>query len=282
MAEEGLTPEDIALIESFGGEESDTDSERRKKYRRLLIEMGVIEPTQSDLIDFFGEAASSELGGESAEDMFRRFSESPGVLDPTDAFRRTGERASEEREFESSRSSALDLILGLLTGSGGSGRTFRPSVMQQPSEADLFKSVEQAELGPASDLVFRDVYDELFPDVGQGEGPFEQFAQKQAKEFENQFMTDTFKKFNEPGFMDTLRADYEGLYRQKERGDFDGAGGDIPAFEDFIKERVTGDYRSYLTSQTSMQDLRSAFELASPEARGQRDAGSIAPPRRIL
>lgn len=281
MAEEGLTPEDIALIEQLGGgEEGETDAERKKRIRRYLIEQGIIEPTQSDLIDQFGDVMDSELGGESAEDMFRRFLETPGI-DPLDAFARTGERARQEVEYGNAKQDVLGLLAQLLSGSGG-GRTFRPSVMQQPSEKDLFGAVEDAALGPAPDLLFRDVYDELFPKVGAGEGPFERFAQKQAKEFESQFLTETFRKFNEPGFQDQLRADYENLYRTKERGDFDGAGGSIPAFEDYIKQRVTTDYRTFLTGQTSMQDLKKAFELASPDERGQRDAGSLAPPRRIL
>jgi len=91
---------------------------------------------------------------------------------------------------------------------------------------------------------------------------------------------DVFRQFTQPGFIDTLRGDYESLYRTKERGDFEGTGGTIPAFEDFIKTRISGDYRSFL--ETEKPKLQQAFELAAPEERGQRDRGAIAPPKRIL
>ena len=277
----GLSSEDReALFGDAEQSEEESATERRARVKRMLRELGVDIPyTDSELLDLIDEVLKEELPGGSAEEMFRSALET-GIENPG-AFRRSSERASEEVDFNEKKGTALDLLVAELLRSG-SGRTFRPSVMQQPSERELFSSTEEAALGPAPELAFRSVYPQVFPELGKGEGPFERFAQKQFKELENQFLTEVYQQFTQPGFIDTLRGDYELLYRQKERGDFEGSGGSIPAFEDFIKQRINQDFTSFLTTRTSEQQLRKAFELASPDERGQREAGSLAPPRRIL
>jgi len=202
-------------------------------------------------------------------------------LPPDVGFRRSSERAGEEVAFDREKGLTVsDLIATILDRAGGNGRTFRPSVLEQPSERELFKSTENAALGPAPEMLFRDVFAGAFPDLTQGRGPYEKFVAKQEGELENRFLGDVFRQFTQPGVIDTLRGDYESLYRTKERGDFEGTGGTIPAFEDFIKTRISGDYRSFL--ETEKPKLQQAFELAAPEERGQRDRGAIAPPKRIL
>lgn len=273
-----LTDEDIRLIEGFGTSDgTETDAQRRARIKQSLRDAGFDIPyTDSELLDRISNSSDAKLPGASAEDIFKA-----GLNSGVNQFIPSSQRASDEGAFNTAKGGKLaSLINAYLNKSGNGGRVFRPSTIQQPSESDLFNSLSNAAVGPAPDLLFRDVFNEAFPTLGQGSGPFEKFAQKQAKELEQEFLTGVFKQFEQPGFIDSLRGDYEKLYRQKESGDFNGAGGSIPAFEDYIKNRISGDYRSFLGSQH--ENVRKAFQLASPDERGQRDQGSLAPPARIL
>jgi len=260
------------------GNDGQTDADRKRQRNERLREGGLpLARTKDELLDEIDRLLSGGEG-KSAEDIFREGLDS-STGDPLSVFKRAGEQAAFEveqgRELPNLLSEFFDRY-----GSETGGRTFRPSVLQQPSEGQLFNSVENAATGPAPDLLFRDVFAENFGDFTQMSSPYDKFVAGKAKELESRFMTDIFKQFNEPGFQEGLRADYEKLYRTKERGDFDGAGGSVPAFEDFIKERVKGNFRGFL--ETEKPKLQQAFELTAPNERGQRDAGQIAPLRRIL
>jgi hypothetical protein len=254
------------------GESGETDAERRRRTRRQLIEAGLIKPTQADIINAFSDWLD---GGTTApKGGFEQFLDS----------KRGTKREVKSRERSADElAAALEIVGGALDrtgGGGGGGREFRPQTIQLPSERQLFGAAENAALGPAPDLLFREVFEEAFPEFGRKESPFNRFVQQKGGELEKRFMGDVFKQFNEPGFQDLLKQDYESLVRQMERGSFDGAGGSVPAFEDFIKQRISADFRQFLEGEKPKLDK--AFELTSPDQRGQRQTGGIAPPKRIL
>lgn len=271
MSDGGFDPNE------YGNTDATAASEKKRKRDERLRQAGLpVVRSKDDLLDSI-DALLSGGAGKSAEDLFREGLTSGG--DPLAAFK----AASDQAAFQKKQGAELP---GLLSdyfdryGPDAGGRTFRPSVMQQPSEKDLFTSFSNAAEGPAPDLLFRDVFAENFPDLTKMRGPYDKFVAGKAKELEQRFLTEQFKSFNEPGMIDSLRSDYESLYRTKESGDFSGAGGSIPAFEDFIKARVKGNFADFL--QTEKPKLEQAFQLASPDERGQRDQGQIAPMRRIL
>lgn len=257
--------------------DSGGDAAAKKKARdKRLRDMGLpIEYSKDELLNQIDELLNAPAGP-SAEDLFRQGLQGGGGMD---AFLKAGQKAQLEQRQRTELPNLLQDYFDRY-GPDAGGRVFRPSVMQQPSTKDLFGAVEQAATGPAPDLLFRDVFAENFGDFTKMQSPYDRFVADQAKELEQRFMTGVFNQFNQPGFTDQLRADYESLYRQKESGDFSGAGGSIPAFEDFIKNRITGDFRGFL--QNEKPKLEQAFQLTAPKARGQQDAGDIAPLHRIL
>lgn len=257
----------------FGLVSNETATAKRRARDERLRKAGLpVERTKDDLLSQIDTLLGQDTG-KSAEDLFKEGLTSGG--DPMGAFKKAGQQAQVETQLPNLLSEFMDRF-----GPDTGGRVFRPSVMQQPSESQLFESFSNAAEGPAPDLLFRDVFAENFGDLTKMSSPYDKFVASKSKELEQRFLTTQLQDFNKPGVIDSLRADYEKLYRTKESGDFSGAGGSVPAFEDFIKQRVKGNFADFL--QTEKPKLEQAFQLTSPEDRGQHDQGRIAPPRRIL
>lgn len=234
-----------------------------------------IKRSKSDLlaeIDRLGKADT----GKSAEDLFKE-GMAPG-RDPLQGFKDASTQAGVDTKVPGLVEEYLSNY-GPKGSKGSKGSVSSPGVIQDPSEKSLFNSYQEAALGPAPDLLFRDVFKEHFGDFDKMRGPFDKFVENQAKELENRFMTEQFKNFNQPGVMDSLRGDFENLSTNG-KGNSQGTGESIPAFSDYIKSRVTGNFSDYL--QGEKPKLEQAFQLASPSERGQKDEGQLAPDRRIL
>lgn len=257
----------------FGMSDPTTSTDKRRARDERLRRAGLpVQRTKDDLLSQIDDLLGQDTG-KSAEDLFKEGLQNGA--DPLKGFQNASQQAQVDTELPNLLGEFMDRF-----GPDTGGRTFRPSVMQQPSESDLFKSFANAAEGPAPDLLFRDVFQENFGDLTKMQSPYDRFVASKSKELEQRFLTTQFNDFNEPGKIDALRADYESLYRTKEKGDFEGSGGSIPAFEDFIKQHVEGNFRDFLL--TEKPKLQQAFQLTAPQERGQRDQGQIAPMRRIL
>lgn len=255
----GLSDEERAFLEA-GLDEDEKDTEPNdSEIRRALRDAGFDVPyTKGDLLD-----------------------ELYGVMTTKNPYeQRNGEQAQKYTAFEAQRKDALGALFGAYESDTGNGRVFRPSTYQQPSQKDLLGAANQATAGPDPSSLFRDVFQEAFPDMARGVGPYEKFVQGQEKELQSRFQQQVFNEITTPGKLDELRGDYDTLLRQQESGSFNGAGGSVPAFEDFIKSRFKSNYMTFLAGEKPK--LQQAFEMASPDERGQRDAGQLAPKQRIL
>lgn len=262
----------------FSEDESSATAAKRERDARLRDAGLPIERTKNELLDEIDDAYGNNPNSAEAE---RLFLEGLTSGDPLSAFRKVGEVAQQGEEEKNKRLAPL-LDEYYDRYGGEKGRVFRPSVLQEPSEKSLFNSTEEAALGPAPDLLFRDVFKENFGDLASKTSPYDKFVASKEKDLQSKFMTDIFRQFNEPGFVDGLKADYEKLYRQKELGDFNGSGGSIPDFTSYIQGKVKGDYRTFLQAEASPDKLKQAFQLTAPKERGQKDEASIASKNRIL
>lgn len=252
-----LSEEEKAFLEAGLDDKEKEGDPNDSEIRRALREAGFDVPyTKGDLLDELYSVLTAENPYE----------------------KRTGEQAQKRVAFEESRQKALNALFGAYEDTGRKGRA--PSTYEQPSARELLGAAREATAGPDPSSLFRDVFQEAFPDLTQGEGPYEKFVQRQEKELESRFMQNVFNELTTPGKLDELRGDYDTLLRQREAGSEAGTGGSVPAFEDFIRGRFKSNYLSFLAGEKPK--LRQAFELASPEERGQRDAGQLAPKQRIL
>lgn len=246
-----------------GGDEGSEPTD--EQLRKALRDAGFDVPyTKGDLLTEIYDVYSRENPYEEAMQDFRG-----------------GDQQKKFEGFENQRKEALSMLFGAYTGKDAKeGRVFRPSTYQEPSQKSLLGAANEATMGPDPSSLFRDVFQESFPDLGEGKGPYEKFVQGQEKELESKFSQQVFNELTTPGKLDELRGDYDTLLRQQESGSFAGAGGKVPAFEDFIRGRFKSNYLTFLAAEKPK--LREAFELASPDERGQRDAGQLAPKQRIL
>lgn len=251
---DGLSPEERAFLEA-GLEEEETSEPNDSEIRKALRDAGFDIPyTKGDLLDELYAVLTTEA---------------PSPLNDEGV-----------AAFNAKKQEALSLLFGAYQSPTGSARVFRPQTYQQPSQKQLLGAAEESTMGPNPNALFRDVFTEAFPDLTQKVGPYEKFVQRQEKELEGRFMQNVFNELTTPGKLDELRGDYDKLLRQQESGSFAGAGGSVPAFEDFIRGRFKSNYLTFLAGEKPK--LRQAFELASPEERGQRDAGQLASKQRIL
>ncbi len=263
---DGLTPDERAqLFGSDGGDTSTTATERRLRTKTALQQMGI-------------DVKGTQYTGSELLDIIDQLLNAPNPF-TSEGDRRSGPAVNKYTLFEQGRAGALNDYIGQLVGlTGGAGA--KPSTIQLPNDNSVFNAYAQDATGPAPSLLFRDVFNEHFPSLGAGESPFNKFVQGKSSDLEQQFLTQVYKHFSEPGTVDSLKSDYAALSRQAENQQRAGQGGTVPSYEDFIKGRVTDNYRSFLESQRPQ--LQQAFELASPQERGQRDQSVLAPMRRIL
>lgn len=256
--EQGLSEEERAFLEA-GLDEPKDDEPSDEEIRRALRDAGFDVPyTKGDLLGELYNVLTAENPYE----------------------RRSGIQAQKYTAFEARRKEALGLLFGAYQSDTGNGRTFRPQTYQEPSNRQLLSAAQEATAGPDPSSLFRDVFQEAFPDLTKKVGPYEKFVQGQEKELESRFMQQVFNEVTTPGKLEELRGDYDTLLRQQESGSFAGAGGKVPAFEEFIRGRFKSNYMTFLAGEKPK--LQAAFELASPEERGQRDAGQLAPRQRVL
>lgn len=280
-----LTAEDRATLFGDSPDASETDAARRRRIKEVLQAGGVNAPlTDNELLDAIGELLDrpNPFANEdnfSAENAFRQGLNNPG--NPMGNFRTALEAGQGPRAaaFEAGRDATLNqLIAQYMNQAGPAGP--KPSVIQTLNTDSVYNSFLSNATGPDPNSLYRDVFQSAFPDISQGLSPFDKFVQGQEKELQARFQQQAFNEFTQPGYIDTLKGDYEALAKQGDSLRMAGGGGTIPSFEDYIKGRVQSNYMTFLAGEKPK--LEQAFQMASPQERGQRQIATIAPPRRVL
>ena len=225
--------------------DTSTGTTNRSSINDALRQLGYDIPySTADIYDLLGQLLAAGDHGVPGADF-------SGVLGQTD---------NPNSPYDTYGQLVHDLVAKLTGNLAGAGA--KPSVVQGLSDQQAWSAYQQDALGPAPSQEYQNIFAEHFKPEGQGVSPLDTFVQKQEPVLQKQYLADAFTKFSAPGAMDAIKSDYVKLQQQADAQQRAGAGGSVPSFEDFIKQRVSSDYQGFLESQKPK--LASAFELASP------------------
>lgn len=267
-------------IEQDAANGQETDAERRLRIKNKLREGGADLPfSDSELLDLIGQIMDQQGQiDKSAENAFQQLLDSgvPGDV----GFRRASQVAKTGQGLKDQSNGLLEQLIQKYIGSQDGPSGPKPSVIQGPNNDELFKTIATIASGPSPESLFRDVFSQAFPSSLAQPSPFQQFTQDQQPELEKRFMQQVFNEFTQPGYIDQLKADYTQLARQGDNQRVAGTGGEIPSYEDFVRNHVQSNYMQFLAGEKPK--LEQAFQLTSPQNRGERAQGQGFTPRRIL